>query len=82
VTLLKIADRVRLGDHEAATSLTAAQLDSMIDLVSAAGEERARLAGSIRRTSPRAIRWPAGPTRRRIGNPTPQHVRSGKLART
>lgn len=43
-TLLKIADRVRLGDHEVATSLTAAQLDSMIDIVCATGESREQIA--------------------------------------
>jgi hypothetical protein len=44
-TLLKIADSVRLGNHEAATSLTTGQLDAMTNfVVETTGENRAQIA--------------------------------------
>lgn len=44
VHLLEVADGVRLGNHQAASMLTPAQLDAMTDLiVSATGEDRAQL---------------------------------------
>lgn len=43
--LLEIADGVRLGNHQAASMLTPAQLDAMADMiVSTTGEDRAQLA--------------------------------------
>lgn len=41
--LLEIADGVRLGNHQAASMLTTAQLDSMIDLIVSTGEDRSQL---------------------------------------
>lgn len=45
VKLLQIADRVRLGEHEAASMLAPTHLDAMVDLIAGStGEDRAQLA--------------------------------------
>jgi hypothetical protein len=67
VKLLALADRVRLGDHEAAAMLAPAHLDAMTDLIAGiTGEDRAQIA----RQSPTYIAVRYSLARRTDGNPT------------